>query len=58
MTASDEDPVSRGKNNKKKDGGKGNKKEEKKNKTEKKMSFIDRRGKLIGELAARIKNRV
>lgn len=36
MTASDEDPVSRGKNNKKKDGGKGNKKEEKKNKTEKK----------------------
>ena len=39
MTASDEDAVSRGKNNKKKDGGNGkgnNKKEDKKNKTEKK----------------------
>ncbi len=30
MTASDEDPVSRGKNNKKNSGNKGNKKEEKK----------------------------
>ena len=39
MTASDEDAVSRGKNNKKKDGGHGkgnNKQEDKKNKTEKK----------------------
>ncbi|EFX89290.1 hypothetical protein DAPPUDRAFT_220428 [Daphnia pulex] len=51
MTASDEDPVSRGKNNnKKKDGGgKGNKKEDKKNKTEKKEATKEPKNKAEGK---------